>query len=455
MWAARSRRFLRLWIDGAMTVCNPRQNIIRETSSICPVCLDEVAACVVERDGAVYFNKRCAAHGEFDVLISKNPQDYRRLSKSYFFLMKKPMAPSEYYLCATTVCNADCPICFLKQCPAEPQGLSLAEIRKIALNRRVKRFTFSHGEATTCPDLPAMIEILRKQGKLVNIHTNGIRLADLEYVLRLRRSGISQVSLQLDALSESKSLDLRGAGSFGCQLKALENLKKARIPVTLNVTVAKDLNLDEMGRLFDYAVREDFIKDLSFITYCHYDPAREGFSGRYMMPDELVTDMELHSGGKIARKEVVLFQKLFYAYLGMTGIRKCFNYFHYLVVRGKGGYLPVGDFIDLDKAAAQVDLLEAGQKPLTVPGFLKILLLSLKLKSLWLLPRVVLMLARRGSLQASGMFLSVTFATICDPYKYDSAIAVNCGQGIAIKDAVHDSYGAYLMQEMARKKRVL
>ncbi len=436
-----------------MTLTKQDASIIRATTSVCPQCLGEIPAQVIERDGAVYFRKRCEVHGGFEIEVSRNPADYRYLSKAYFYFLQSPMPPAEYYLCATTACNADCPICFLKQCPEQLDGLSLKEVERIAADKSVKRFTFSHGEATTCPELPAMIGILKQHGKIVNIHTNGIKAADPEYAAQLKRAGIDQVSLQFDAFSRKKSVDLRGDGSLDRQLRALENLKELKIPVTLNVTIAKGVNEDEVGVIFDHAVKEGFIKDLSFITYCHYDRAKGDNFGRYMMPDELITCIEAHSKGRIARPQVVFFQKLFYAYMHVAGIRKCFNYFHYPVVRWNGGYLPVSDFINLKKAAAWLDRLEDNKKGLTVFTFFGVVLSSLRLRSLLLLPWGLLMLLRRGYPQASGNFLMVTFATICDPYKYDPAIAVNCGQGIIIKDKAHDSYGTYLMQEMSRKRQ--
>ena len=48
-------------------------NILRETKSVCPQCLSNIPAFVIERGGVVYFNKHCKDHGEFEIEISKNP----------------------------------------------------------------------------------------------------------------------------------------------------------------------------------------------------------------------------------------------------------------------------------------------------------------------------------------------------------------------------------------------
>ena len=38
---------------------------IKDTKSLCPICLDKIEAKVFERDGSVYMDKTCAEHGDF------------------------------------------------------------------------------------------------------------------------------------------------------------------------------------------------------------------------------------------------------------------------------------------------------------------------------------------------------------------------------------------------------
>ena len=59
---------------------------IKDTSSICPVCLEPVAAEVFERRHEVRMDKYCASHGRFSALLSS---DIRHCTSS------KHMAPLE------------------------------------------------------------------------------------------------------------------------------------------------------------------------------------------------------------------------------------------------------------------------------------------------------------------------------------------------------------------------
>jgi uncharacterized radical SAM superfamily Fe-S cluster-containing enzyme len=437
-----------------MTQNTETTEVLKETKSVCPICLVEVPAFIIERHGSVYLVKDCKIHDNYEILISRNPDEYRELSELYSYFMPLSLQQKEYYLCATTSCNASCPICFLSRCPDKIDTLSLDEVKRISINKNIKRFTFSHGEATLCENLPEMIKMLRRNKKIVNIHTNGIKIADFLYALSLKNAGISQISIQFDGFSESIYSELRGKNLLAYKIKALENLKKLEIPVTLNVTIARGINEDELGKIFNFATKESFIKDVSFITYCHYDSVKDK-NNRYIMPDELLGYIEKQSTKKILRKDVVSFQKLFYAYLNVFRIRKCFNYYHYLVVRNKRDYSPIKDFINLKKVGILLDKLKDRKKKLTRFLFFKMLLLSLRPKSLLLFPYGIFLLLRGGYPKKPSKFLAITFATICDPYKYDSSVAENCGQGIIIRENIYDSYGTYLMQEMRKERQCI
>jgi len=157
-----------------------------------------------------------------------------------------------------------------------------------------------------------------------------------------------------------------------------------------------------------------------------------------------------HSQGTIAREDVVCFQKLFYAYLSAFRKKKCFNYYHYCVVRTAGGYRGIEHYLDIRKIAGKIDACRERQQTMTKKLLLKILLTSLKWNSVALIPYGVFLLLRGGYPQKPGKLLVVTLASICDPYKYDATVALNCGQGIITQAMQHESYGAYIIDEMKR-----
>lgn len=426
-------------------------NMMRKTRSVCPVCMKTIDAQIIDRTGKVYMEKKCTEHGSFSLLISENTSDYKHLSEYYFYFMPLAIEQREYYLNATTQCSINCPVCYLKYCD-QVDELSLVRVNEGAQMENVKRFTFSHGEPTSCKQMFEMIKILKQAGKIVNMHTNAIKIADYSYACRLKSSGIDHVSVQFDGFSKRIYRDIRGQSLLGIKLKALKNLKNLSIPVTLNPTIAKGINEQEIGRIFDYAVLATNIKDVSFITYSHYEPTPEN-SNNYIMPDELLKYMEEHTRGKVSRKNIIKFQRLFYAYISVFKKRKCFYYYHFLVVRFGKGYLPINEFIDLDRANCFLAIFKKKKKKLTRLCLIGILCFSLKPQAVMLFIQGLMIFLRGGYPRKPGRFLSLTFASICDPYKYDEDIAANCGQGIVNKEDIYDSYGTYLMDQMKKSER--
>ncbi|MBU0503702.1 MAG: radical SAM protein [Candidatus Omnitrophota bacterium] len=413
--------------------------------------MKQVDAFIVDRNNTVYLEKKCNQHGNFSILICEDAKEYSQLQDFYFNIVPQKLPQVEYYLHITNRCNISCPVCFL-DFSENGRELSLDSVQKLVLGGGVKRVTFSHSEATTCENLPEMVKVLRRSGKIVNIHTNGIKLADSNYASSLKSAGIHHISLQFDGFDDKTYIKLRGGEFLNTKLKALNNLRRLSIPVTLNVTIARGVNEDQVGAIFDFALKEKFIKDISYITYSNY--GRDSVNmDKYIMPSQLLKNIEEHSQGKISRKAIYLFQKVFFAYCSAFKKRKCFYYYHYLVIRGVNGYTGVDEILDLERLCRALDHLKEDGLRINRARFLAILIGSLRVKSLLLFPSSFAMLFRGGFPGKPGRLLALTFATICDPYKYDAQIAVNCGQGILGLDTSCESYGEFLMEDIIKRNR--
>ena len=49
---------------------------IKDTKSLCPVCLNKIDASVFERNGAVYMDKECEEHGRYSALLASERRHY-------------------------------------------------------------------------------------------------------------------------------------------------------------------------------------------------------------------------------------------------------------------------------------------------------------------------------------------------------------------------------------------
>ncbi|MCW1299909.1 MAG: radical SAM protein, partial [Candidatus Parvarchaeota archaeon] len=54
---------------------------LRNTRSLCPVCIKPIDAYIYEKDNKIIMHKECEEHGKFDVLIWSDAALYHRFMK--------------------------------------------------------------------------------------------------------------------------------------------------------------------------------------------------------------------------------------------------------------------------------------------------------------------------------------------------------------------------------------
>jgi uncharacterized radical SAM superfamily Fe-S cluster-containing enzyme len=98
------------------------------------------------------------------------------------------------------------------------------------------------------------------------INTNGISIAeDEDFVKELGQFvGGFEVYLQFDGFKESVYKSLRGENLLQKKLKAIETLSNYKIPTTLVTTVGKDINDDELGQIFNFALKQPYVRGVNF-----------------------------------------------------------------------------------------------------------------------------------------------------------------------------------------------
>lgn len=282
------------------------------TRSICPACKKTVDAQIRVRNDKVYMFKRCFEHGEFESLISSDINLYK-----HSLAFNKPgKAPQEYASPVARGCPDDCGICPDHQqhtciallevtdgcnlcctsCYAAARGQKFFDLETIdfMLNQyalyesRPEVLQISGGEPTLHPRLFEIIESAHsKRIHHVMLNTNGIRLAEDEsFAKKLSQCNI-ELYLQFDGFDSSIYEELRGSKEvFMLKQKALEIIAKYHIPVTLVVTLVKGLNDGHIGRIIDFAVKNRFVRGITFqpIIYLN-DNAEFNPMDRLTLPD--------------------------------------------------------------------------------------------------------------------------------------------------------------------------
>ena len=276
------------------------------TQSLCPECMKLVPAKIIERDGRVYFHKRCPDHGVRQDFVCSDVTHYDRMEYSVpgkvpakFGVEPSAGCPYDCGLCSeheqhtciglveiTSACNLSCPMCYAA---SGPQGTHLtfdeckaAIDRLVEVERRAEILQLSGGEPTIHPDFVRILKYAVDQPiDYVMINTNGIRFArDPEFVETVAQwSDRTEIYLQFDGVDDRVSRKLRGENLVDTKLQAIEALGRAGLHVTLVATLQPGVNDDQLGDIIRFAIERPWVAGISF------QPAT--YSGRCVLPADL------------------------------------------------------------------------------------------------------------------------------------------------------------------------
>ena len=254
------------------------------TSSVCSTCLHAVEAKILIKDGSVFLEKWCPAHGTERVLISDDAAWYKLAREVY---VKAPEMPERFntkmtygcpydcglcpdhmqHSCLTLIeitehCNLRCPVCFAESGPERLAHRSLVEVEAmldavVANEGEPDVVQISGGEPTLHPDFFAILDAARTRPiRHLMVNTNGLRIArEPEFVSRLAdyKPGL-EIYLQFDSLRDEALQTLRGASLAELHRRALEQLEAHGISTTLVMTVRRGVNEDEIGEVIRHAL---------------------------------------------------------------------------------------------------------------------------------------------------------------------------------------------------------
>ena len=284
----------------------------RETDSLCPRCVKEVRTAVidgttpleslmnehpgeikaqiVEENGQVVMRKTCPKHGEFVDVMATDPAFLERIESLFFGRDFKAAEDSHVHkhgtsnikfgrgavltVDLTNRCNMMCNPCFMDANQVgyvhEPTFEDTKAILDRAVSFKPRRqviILFSGGEPTLSPYYLEAVAYAKKIGFYrILAATNGIRFAeDIEFCKAAKAAGQHGVYLQFDGVGEEKNKH-RGVGNlFDVKVRAIENLAKVGIKVTLVVTIVNSVNNDAIGQIVEFAARNiDKVQTIAF-----------------------------------------------------------------------------------------------------------------------------------------------------------------------------------------------
>ncbi|HMK24746.1 MAG TPA: radical SAM protein [Chitinophagaceae bacterium] len=263
------------------------------TLSLCPVCLKRVDAKIVFEGQGVYMLKNCHEHGFQKVLIAtdidyyKNIRNYNKASETPLKFNTKThygcpydcglCQDHEQHSCLTVIeitdrCNLSCPTCYAMSSPHYGRHRTVEEVERM-LDIIVENegspdvVQISGGEPTIHPQFFGILDIAKtKPIRHLMVNTNGIRIAnDFAFAEQLASYMPDfEIYLQFDSFKPDVLKKLRGKDLSDTRVKALEHLNKLNLSTTLVVTLQKDENDDEIGKIIEFALQQRCVRGVTF-----------------------------------------------------------------------------------------------------------------------------------------------------------------------------------------------
>jgi uncharacterized radical SAM superfamily Fe-S cluster-containing enzyme len=215
-------------------------------------------------------------------------------------------------LSITNACNLRCPICFTFNRQDRLYHMPVDELRRtvdwiIESSGRVDLINITGGEPTLHPELPAILrECRRPEIGRVTMNSNGIRLAeDPDLCRQLAELGV-YVILSFNTFDPEVSRWMHGCDLVGVKLRALENLQRAGVCMTLLTVLARGLNEGDLAGLFRLLCEQENVLSLTIQTMTYTGQGGGQLRRSQHIPvDEATRLVCEHSGGVLAPDDFV------------------------------------------------------------------------------------------------------------------------------------------------------
>lgn len=266
------------------------------TNSLCNECLKVIPTKIVFKDNKVYLLKHCSEHGEqlelleHDIDYFKHKRDFDKAGTVTQTQTEiKHGCPYDCGLCpnhdqhscinlieVTDKCNMCCNTCYASSGKGKDKDLkTIKKMIDFAANAEGGRgevIQVSGGEPTLHKDIIEIIEYAREKFQYVMLNTNGIRIAeDLDFVKELSKfKGRFEIYLQFDSFDDEVYTKIRGRNLKKIKEQAINNLKEYNIPITLVMTLERDLNDKEIGKVITYGIETSNIRGVNIQPVAYF-----------------------------------------------------------------------------------------------------------------------------------------------------------------------------------------
>src|SRR5436190_1682095 len=303
-------KILRLPMKSALLPIVATEQLLKRTTSRCPVCHVACPAEVWRIDGRparVFLKRTCPEHGEATVCIASdarfywmakgNPENAQgccggpaccasdgsaagTLGRNVAGRGSAPFEKLSTCLALIEIvnsCNLSCPTCYADSPVGAGHNVDAVPLKD--LQRRIQGVVdrkggieilqLSGGEPTLHPKFFELVEWIQEHPGIdyLLLNTNGVRIAQDEEFLaglaRAARRGKFQLYLQFDGAQLDGQHSLRGADLRVTRRRAIERCREIHLPITLAMTVTQE-NLPFLWQAIEFGLQFPHIRGISF-----------------------------------------------------------------------------------------------------------------------------------------------------------------------------------------------
>jgi hypothetical protein len=198
-------------------------------------------------------------------------------------------------LSITNACNLNCPICFTYNRSDRVYHMPTDEMRRtvdwiVESSGPVDLINITGGEPTLHPELMDILNCCRRpQIGRITMNSNGLRLAeDYDLCRRLADLGVC-VILSFNTFDPETSRRIHGRDVVAAKLKAIENLTRSGVRMTMLNVLIRGLNENAIAPLFEMMRGNDHVLSLTIQTMTYTGQGGGCFGPRAHVPVDEAT----------------------------------------------------------------------------------------------------------------------------------------------------------------------
>lgn len=193
----------------------------------------------------------------------------------------------------TNACNLRCPVCFTYNRDDVIYNMPVEDMTKtvdwiIESSGQVDLINITGGEPTLHPDILEILRVCKRPeiGR-ITMNSNGIRLADdFDLCKQLAEMGV-YVVLSFNTFDAEVSKELHGEDLTGVKLKAIDNLTRAGVKMTLLNVMIDGMNENAISGIFDLMQKNEKILSMTVQTMTYTGQGGGSFEKTRHVPVDL------------------------------------------------------------------------------------------------------------------------------------------------------------------------